>query len=501
MVCTENHLIYTQDGYKKASEVNCNDRMFILQKESCEKGKGEKHSKVLFFKMFNFIQLFRPNYEKKNRGEVFNCKRKKAKIIDGNSKMRIMCKGISNKEDFKKAFLWNKLFGKMENVTRRLYKKSLLKRIFGEGEKDKKSKPGKVPRKVCRVKEAKVRKDEEKQPHVKAIQHRQVSGNKEKKRNAERLKEQQRREWKNNRTPKGVIRKIKSIGVKSCFRIPCWYERFNEKVPNPNKLQIGHWVSRIKNFDRSGWEKPFKVKSNRKRQEEGPMHETEGVEHVEVLQQSDYGKYGISSGRGDKVYCLEVNKTHNFYANGILVHNCKNPKSIRSKICKELAKNIDYIFLLTGTAIMNKPVELVNPLNILGKFNELFGGWKSFIYRFCDAYETPFGLDVKGASNTLELNAILKENCYFRREKREVLKDLPDIQTNILDFDINNKREYKKAENNLIEYITENKGKIKAESAKMAEFLVMRNTLRQLSGLGKVKDIKIWIDKDRKSVV
>ncbi len=93
--------------------------------------------------------------------------------------------------------------------------------------------------------------------------------------------------------------------------------------------------------------------------------------------------------------------------------NIKESKTVRSKALKKIIKGVGYIFLLTGTPVMNRPSELINPLNILGYFNTLFGSWKNYIFRYCDAKETRFGLDYSGASNLKELNERLSRLCYF----------------------------------------------------------------------------------------
>jgi SWI/SNF-related matrix-associated actin-dependent regulator 1 of chromatin subfamily A len=175
-------------------------------------------------------------------------------------------------------------------------------------------------------------------------------------------------------------------------------------------------------------------------------------------------------------------------------HSLKNGKSLRSKAVKKLAKKIPYVFLLTGTAIMNRSSELINPLQIIRVFDKVFGGWNSYIQKFCDAKKTPFGLDISGNSNTKELNQILRQNCYIRREKSEVLKDLPDMQQTLLPVSISNKFKYNKAEKNFIAYLKENKGEIAADKAESAEFLVLRNELRQLVGIGKVESVKEFVD-------
>lgn len=79
---------------------------------------------------------------------------------------------------------------------------------------------------------------------------------------------------------------------------------------------------------------------------------------------------------------------------------------------------------LTGTPITKKPYNMwafcraFDP-NGLGK------SWESFVYRYCDAYKDHFGLHYDGESNLEELNFKLREAFMVRREKTEVLKELP----------------------------------------------------------------------------
>jgi len=174
--------------------------------------------------------------------------------------------------------------------------------------------------------------------------------------------------------------------------------------------------------------------------------------------------------------------------------NIKDSKTLRSKALKKLVKNIEYRYALTGTVITNRPNEIINPLVIIDKFYEIFGNWKNFVYKYCDAKEGRYGMDISGASNTLELNNKLKQSCYFRIEKRDVLVDLPELTETILKVDIDNIKEYNKAENNLIEYIKENFGEIKSNSAMMAESLVLLNTLSKIATNGKYSYICEWID-------
>lgn len=174
--------------------------------------------------------------------------------------------------------------------------------------------------------------------------------------------------------------------------------------------------------------------------------------------------------------------------------NVKNSKTLRSRVLKKLIKGVDYRFMLTGTPVLNRPSEMINLLSLIGVFDKLFGGWKNYVYKYCDAKITRYGYDISGASNLIELNDYLKQHCYYRVEKRDVLKDLPERVDTVLYVDIENRNEYESAKNDLINYLKENFGQLKADKALMAEQLVLINTLLRLSAVGKFEQITGWID-------
>lgn len=174
--------------------------------------------------------------------------------------------------------------------------------------------------------------------------------------------------------------------------------------------------------------------------------------------------------------------------------NLKNAKSVRSKAVKKLSKKVPYVFMLTGTLIMNRPSELISPLGILGQFSNLFNNWEDFVYKYCGAYATNFGVNISGASNILDLHNLLKKACYFRFEKRDVLKDLPPVQETLFKIQIDNKKEYLSAKNNLINFIQRTQGLEKATLAEQAEGLALLNTLRTLASKGKLNQIIEWLD-------
>lgn len=180
------------------------------------------------------------------------------------------------------------------------------------------------------------------------------------------------------------------------------------------------------------------------------------------------------------------------------IHFLKNRKSIRSKSFKKLIHKVPSVIGLTGTLIMNRPAELLNILMLIERIKEIAPDDQYhhyFFERYCNMKETNFGMDISGASNIKELNRLLKECCYFQVSKRDALKELPPISENVVECEITNKRAYKKAKGDLLQFIEDKfKDKEKVEKAARAEFLVKLSTLKQLSLEGKEKFIKKWVE-------
>lgn len=172
-------------------------------------------------------------------------------------------------------------------------------------------------------------------------------------------------------------------------------------------------------------------------------------------------------------------------------HMLKNAKSNRSKAAKMIVKDIDKIQLLTGTAVMSKPSELWNLLLLCKKDHLISKSWKDYVYRYCGAYMGKFGMVTDGATKTMELNRKLRENCYIRKEKSEILSELPKVVKEKINVKVSNLKEIERATLDFISYIRETKGDGSADKAEEAEHLVMLGVMRKLSIEGKLK----WIDR------
>ena len=187
-------------------------------------------------------------------------------------------------------------------------------------------------------------------------------------------------------------------------------------------------------------------------------------------------------------------------------HYVKTSKTKRTEAVRDIAKKVPQsgtVLLLSGTPVTNRPEELVSQLEILGMLSRFGGKW-AFLKRYTNAYHNGFGWDTKGASNLNELNMKLRQNCYIRRTKDEVLKELPAKTRNVVHVEPSGKgyAEYRKAEGDLLAFLAENGYR----ASDTAEHLRRTTVLKRLAADAKMESVIEWIDSflescDRKLVV
>lgn len=111
------------------------------------------------------------------------------------------------------------------------------------------------------------------------------------------------------------------------------------------------------------------------------------------------------------------------------VHLVKNGETNRGAACLALAESCDIRIGLSGTPIENRPKELIHQLKVIGRFKELFRTDYKFLTRYTNAEHNGFGMDFSGAappSRLVELNRILRANCFIRRLKADVWQEMPE---------------------------------------------------------------------------
>lgn len=174
-------------------------------------------------------------------------------------------------------------------------------------------------------------------------------------------------------------------------------------------------------------------------------------------------------------------------------HRIKNRSADCTKHVKKLARYCPYILMLSGTPLTNEPGELFTVLNIL--WPEKFNSYWSFAQRYTNAEMKPWGWQFKGAKNLPELHTDLLEIGMLRRKKKDVLKELPPVNMNVLPIRLSKPkmREYRKAKNDFLNWLGQ-RSKAKAVKAAKAARLVKVGYLRRLAASSKMTDVKRWID-------
>jgi len=117
------------------------------------------------------------------------------------------------------------------------------------------------------------------------------------------------------------------------------------------------------------------------------------------------------------------------------------------RLAKRLKKN-DFVLLLTGTPITNRPDELIPQLEAIGQLDN-FGG----VWRFKNRYAPKRNI----ALNTKELNDKMRESCFVRRNKRDVYGELPELRNAVqyLSVSPEDMKMYKSIEDDVVEYFAQ----------------------------------------------
>ncbi len=186
----------------------------------------------------------------------------------------------------------------------------------------------------------------------------------------------------------------------------------------------------------------------------------------------------------------------------------------RSKLFLMLSDQAKRVYLLTGTPVLNRPIDLYkllkaikHPLSLTATKKD---NWFGYAHKFCGAHWQRFGarkfLDVGGATNIDILYNEIKD-VFLRRMKSEVL-DLPEkiIQTIPIEISSEYRKKYNSAFDDYIKFLHEHPidGK-NIDNIMMARHIVELQKLKQICSIAKMdaimEDVASAIESDEKVII
>lgn len=230
--------------------------------------------------------------------------------------------------------------------------------------------------------------------------------------------------------------------------------------------------------------------------------------HVAVVNYESLRKFFVWDIKGGKSFRLKdvVFCPHIRMFRSIIIdesHRVKDPAAQQTIFTKGITTGKEWIILLSGTPVVNRPEDLVAQLSIMGRLQE-FGGRTKFMADYCT---DPKDKKAEPAIPLSVLSDTLYANCMIRREKAKVLPQLPDKTRVDLYVDISNMPEYNLAAADLAAYLSRYTGCTDWEirSKMRMEALVRFKTLRKLATLGKVAQavdfIRTFLENGKKLIV
>lgn len=169
----------------------------------------------------------------------------------------------------------------------------------------------------------------------------------------------------------------------------------------------------------------------------------------------------------------------------IIIDECQmvaNKSTNRSEAFLALAKHTKHIIPISGTPIKNRPREFYTILHALDP--KMFHNEWNFLHHFCSPRIVYGCWNFDGASNIEELHELVS-NYMIRKERAEILPDLPTKMRYVIPMELENKNVYKEAEDEIEGLLKKNKKKEAHE-----KLMELSNTAFPL----KKKSVCAWID-------
>lgn len=233
-----------------------------------------------------------------------------------------------------------------------------------------------------------------------------------------------------------------------------------------------------------------------------------GMHQVAIVNYESLRKYfvwDIKAGKQfrlkDVVFCPQIRMFKSIIIDES--HRVKDPSAQQTIFTKGISVGKEWVILLSGTPVVNRPEDLIAQLSIMNRLSE-FGGRAKFMADYCT---DPRDKKAEPAVPLSMLSKQLYDTCMIRREKSKVLPQLPDKTRVDLYVEISNEAEYNLAAADLAAYLhkytecTDSEIRRKMRMEALVKFM----TLRSLATKGKIAQavdfIRTFLESGKKLIL
>lgn len=173
------------------------------------------------------------------------------------------------------------------------------------------------------------------------------------------------------------------------------------------------------------------------------------------------------------------------------IHMIANIRAKRTKAFRNVCQKVRHILALSGTPMLNRTIELYPILVTLWpkEFPSIF----AYGARYCEP-EMHFGQwRFPGSKHLKELHTRLKKLGMIRRTKEQVLKDLPPKRHMLLPMDIEKRKDYLEADDDVVAWLAK-QDLAAANRAFKAQRFARFTYLKKYAAELKMKFVIEWLD-------
>jgi SWI/SNF-related matrix-associated actin-dependent regulator 1 of chromatin subfamily A len=181
-------------------------------------------------------------------------------------------------------------------------------------------------------------------------------------------------------------------------------------------------------------------------------------------------------------------------------HYIKNGQAQRTKLINDFVKNIDRLWLLTGTPMTSRPMDYFNLLSLVD--SPVSKNWLAYAVRYCAGYQFNVGgrkiWNITGASNLDELRE-RTSSTILRRLKENVL-DLPDKIITPVYLRLKSK-EYEEVMGEYYDWYDKNPDESKSLTVQFSKLTKIRQIIANEKVTQTIELIENIIEQDKKVIV